>query len=121
MNVNYAKFQKTFDGGTISRNYLKLIELFTDTAAILNLLLGFPGGKHAKCFRDGICHFSLQRCIFCKLSIMGDQPDENTKEFSKEELNVWNVEKLRKYLKDRRIVITSDTYIHTLLFFTLGF
>ena len=41
---------------------------------------------------------------------MGDQPDENTKEFSKEELNVWNVEKLRKYLKDRQgIVITSDT------------
>ena len=40
---------------------------------------------------------------------MGDQPDENTKEFSKEELNVWNVEKLRKYLKDRGIVITSDT------------
>ena len=40
---------------------------------------------------------------------MGDQPDENTKEFSKEELNVWNVEKLRKYLKDRGIVITGDT------------
>ena len=71
--------------------------------------MGFPGGKHAKCFRHGICHFSLQRYIFCKLSIMGDQPDENTKEFSKEELNVWNVEKLRKYLKDRGIVITSDT------------
>ena len=30
-------------------------------------------------------------------------------EFSKEELNVWNVEKLRKYLKERSIVITGDT------------
>ena len=40
---------------------------------------------------------------------MGDQPDENTKEFSKEELNVWNAEKLQKYLKDRGIVITGDT------------
>ena len=40
---------------------------------------------------------------------MGDQPDENTKEFSKEELNVWNVEKLRKYLKDCVIVITGNT------------
>ena len=40
---------------------------------------------------------------------MGDQPDENTKEFSKEELNVWNVEKLRKYLKDCGIVITGNT------------
>ena len=36
---------------------------------------------------------------------MGDQPDEN----AKEELNVRNVEKLRKYLKGRGIVITSDT------------
>jgi len=40
---------------------------------------------------------------------MGDRPDENTKEFSMEELNVLNVEKLRKYLKNRGVVITSDT------------
>ena len=40
---------------------------------------------------------------------MGDQAEEKTKEFSKEELNVWNVEKFRKYLKDRGIVITGDT------------
>lgn len=40
---------------------------------------------------------------------MADQPDENTNEFRKEELNVWNVEKLRKYLKDRGIVIISET------------
>ena len=40
---------------------------------------------------------------------MDDQPDENTKEFSMEELNVWNVEKLRKYLKNRGIAITNDT------------
>ena len=40
---------------------------------------------------------------------MVDQPDENTKEFNKEELTVWKVEKLRKYLKDRAIVITGDT------------
>ena len=40
---------------------------------------------------------------------MDDQPDENTKEFSMEELNVWNVEKQRKYLKNRGIAITNDT------------
>ena len=42
---------------------------------------------------------------------MDDQPDENTKEFSMEELNVWNVEKLRKYLKYRGIAIVNDTRI----------
>ena len=47
--------------------------------------------------------------LYSSFSIMGDQPDEKTKEFSKEELNVWNVEKLRKYLKYRGIVITGDT------------
>ena len=40
---------------------------------------------------------------------MADQPDENTKEFSMEELNVWNVEKLRKYLRNRGIAIANDT------------
>ena len=40
---------------------------------------------------------------------MGDQPDEKTKEFSKEELNVWSIEELRKYLNYRGIVITVDT------------
>ena len=39
---------------------------------------------------------------------MDDQPDENTKEVSMEELNVWNVEKLRKYLKYRGIAIAND-------------
>ena len=33
------------------------------------------------------------------------QSDKNTKEFSKEELNVWNAEKFRKYLIDRGIVV----------------
>ena len=37
--------------------------------------------------------------LYSSLSVMGHQPDENSKQFSKEELNVWNVEKLRKYLK----------------------
>lgn len=32
--------------------------------------------------------------LYSSLNIMGDQPDENTKDFSKEELNVWNAEKL---------------------------
>ena len=40
---------------------------------------------------------------------MDDQQDENTKEFSMEELNVWNVEKLRKYLKNRGIAIVNGT------------
>ena len=40
---------------------------------------------------------------------MADRSDENKKEFSIEELNAWNVEKLRKYLKNRGVVITSDT------------
>ena len=42
---------------------------------------------------------------------MDDQPDENTKEFSMEELNVWNVEKLRKYFKYCGIAIANDTRI----------
>ena len=29
----------------------------------LKHIIRFPGGKHAKCFRDAICHFSLQRCV----------------------------------------------------------
>ena len=40
---------------------------------------------------------------------MADRSDENKKEFSIEELNAWNVEKLRKYLKNRGVVITTDT------------
>ena len=47
--------------------------------------------------------------FYSSLNIMVDQPDENTKEFNKEELTVWKVEKLRKYSKDRGIVITGDT------------
>ena len=46
---------------------------------------------------------------------MDDQPDENTQEFSMEELNVWNVEKLRKYLKYRAIAIANDTRIARLV------
>ena len=37
------------------------------------------------------------------------QSDESKKEFSVQELNAWDVEKLRKYLKNHGIVITSDT------------
>jgi len=40
---------------------------------------------------------------------MTDRSDENKKEFSIEELNAWNVEKLWKYLKNRGVVITTDT------------
>ena len=40
---------------------------------------------------------------------MADQSDENKKEFSIEELNAWNVDKLRKYLKNRGAIITTDT------------
>ena len=47
--------------------------------------------------------------------VMDDQPDENTKEFSLEELNVWNVEKLRKYLKYRGIAIANDTRVARLV------
>ena len=47
-------------------------------------------------------------CSFICL-IMADRSDENKKEFSIEELNAWNVEKLRKYLKNRGVVITTDT------------
>ena len=42
---------------------------------------------------------------------MADKQDENTiKEFSIEELNVWNVVKLRTYLKNHGIVIAGDTH-----------
>ena len=40
---------------------------------------------------------------------MADRSDESKKEFSIEELNAWNVEKLQKYLKNRGVVITTDT------------
>ena len=40
---------------------------------------------------------------------MPDQLDENTTEFSMEELNVWNVENLRKYLRNCGIAIANDT------------
>ena len=40
---------------------------------------------------------------------MADRSDENKKQLSIEELNAWNVEKLQKYLKNRGVVITSDT------------
>ena len=52
---------------------------------------------------------------------MDDQPDENTKEFSMEELNVWNVEKLRKYLKYRGIAIVNDTRIARLVIESLPY
>ena len=40
---------------------------------------------------------------------MADRSDENKEELSIEELNAWNVENLQKYLKNRGVVITSDT------------
>ena len=53
--------------------------------------------------------------LYSSLSIIGDQPDKNTKEFSKEELNVWNIEKFWKYFKDCGIVITGDPRKHDLI------
>ena len=40
---------------------------------------------------------------------MADRSDENKKEFSIEELNARHVKKLRKYLKNQGVVITTDT------------
>ena len=40
---------------------------------------------------------------------MADRSDENKKEFSVEEMNAWNIEKQQKYLKNRGVVITTDT------------
>ena len=40
---------------------------------------------------------------------MADRWDENKKEFSIEELNARHVKKLRKYLKNQGVVITTDT------------
>ena len=45
--------------------------------------------------------------LYSSLSIMGDQPARTRT--SLEELNVWKVEKLQKYLKDHGIVITGNT------------
>ena len=46
------------------------IDLFTDTAAILNLLIwstwDFQGGKHTKGLWDEVSHFSILRCICCE-------------------------------------------------------
>ena len=81
------------------------IDLFTDTAAILNNLIlqyimGCPGGKECSTALFILSNHHL---------VMADQPDENPKEFSMEELHVWNVEKLRKYLRNRGIAIANDT------------
>ena len=37
---------------------------------------------------------SFEAVLFIHRLVMADQPDENSKEFSMEELNVWKVEKL---------------------------
>ena len=47
---------------------------------------------------------------------MADRSDESKKEFSIEELNTWNVEKLRKYLKNRGVVITSRILVNATWF-----
>ena len=47
--------------------------------------------------------------LYSSLKYYGRSTGREHKEFSKEELNVWNSEKLRKYLKERSIVITGDT------------
>ena len=66
------------------------------------------------------CHLTV---LFIRANhrlVMDDQPDENTKEFSMEELNVWNVEKLRKYLKYRGIAIANDTHISRIARLVIG-
>ena len=55
------------------------------------------------------CHLTVLFILSNHHLVMADQPDENTKELSMEELNVWNVEKLRKYLRNRGIAIANDT------------
>ena len=55
------------------------------------------------------CHLTALFILSNHHLVMADQPDENTKDFSMEELNVWNVEKLRKYLRNRGIAIANDT------------
>ena len=65
--------------------------------------------------RSCCCHLTVLFILGNHHLVMDDQPDENTKEFSMEELNVWNVEKLRKYLKCRGIAIVNDTRIARLV------
>ena len=47
-------------------------------------------------------------CSFICL-VLADRSNENKKEFSIEELNAWNGQKLRTYLKNRGVVISCDT------------
>ena len=61
--------------------------------------MGFPGSKHAKCFRDGICQFSSQRCICCKFIFLfkyyGRSTGREHKDFSKEEcVERWEIAKI---------------------------
>ena len=53
--------------------------------------MGFPGGKHAKISVTGYATLVYSDAyainLYSSLSIMGDQPDEKTKEFNKEELS----------------------------------
>ena len=73
----------------------------------LKHIMGFPGANTRNVSITGyVTAYAVNS--YSSLSIMGDQPDQNKKEFSREELNMSNVEKLRKYLKDRGIVITGD-------------
>ena len=65
----------------------------------LKHIMGFPGSKHAKCFRDGICHFSSQRCIRCKFIFLfkyyGRSTGREHKDFSKEEwVERWEIAKI---------------------------
>ena len=61
---------------------------------------GNPRG-HKQISRD------RRRSFICL--IMADRSDENKKEFSIDELNARHVKKLRKYLKNQGVVITTDT------------
>ena len=72
----------------------------------------FPAAKQISSERRvTLVFFFFYLRAFCSFIclIMADRSDEGKKEFSIEELNTWNVEKLRKYLKNRGVVITTDT------------
>ena len=55
------------------------------------------------------CHLTVLFVLSNHRLVMADQPNKNTKEFSMEEVNVWNVEKLQKYLRNCGIAIANDT------------
>ena len=107
-----------------------VIDLFTDTAAILNKsdlrsIMGFAGGKTNLAWqarRTSFFLFCFYLRAFCSFICL----DENKEELSIEELNAWNVEKLQKYLNKigallSPVILVNATWFRKFIMFVQFF